>query len=304
MSKKAVQKGQIALDLGVEIQKDINGVEMGVLENGIPYLTQRGLSRITGAARSAIQTITQEWEDHYDDQVIGKDRISYLKAYLFKNGYTDRKLYIECDKDGSRHYSYPDIVCMAFLEYYAFESSGNNQTAIESYRSFASLGLAGFIYKALGYTPGDKWKYHNDRVSILNDSAPVGHFTIFKEITGMVVDLINADVPVNDKTIPDISVGIAWGNYWRENDLSQLYGERTYYEHNYPGYYPQAMSNPQKPAAYPDAALPTFRQWFYSEYLPTKFPRYILSKAKVLRGGQQEAQAIAGIFQSKAITKF
>ncbi|MFZ6778354.1 hypothetical protein ACO0LD_16130 [Undibacterium sp. Ji83W] len=34
---------QIPLDLGIEVQKDINGIEMGVLENGIPYLTQRGL---------------------------------------------------------------------------------------------------------------------------------------------------------------------------------------------------------------------------------------------------------------------
>ncbi len=33
--QKATQK-QIPLDLGIEVQKDINGVEMGVLDNGIP----------------------------------------------------------------------------------------------------------------------------------------------------------------------------------------------------------------------------------------------------------------------------
>lgn len=301
MKKMAGKNVQMPLDLGVEIQRDVNGVEMGVLENGIPYLTQRGLSRITGAARSMIQTITQEWEDHYDDDVIGKDRISYLKIYLFEKGYTERKLYIECEKDGSKHYSYPDIVCMAFLEYYAFESSGNNKTAIESYRNFASLGLKGFIYQALGYTPGDKWKFHHDRISLLNDSSPPGHFTVFKEITGMVVDLINADVGVNDKTIPDISVGINWGNHWRDNNLAQQYGERMQYEHNYPSYYPQAMSNPQRPNAYPDAALPAFRHWFHNEYLPTKFPKYILSKANVLKGGKNEALAISQLFKPKTL---
>jgi hypothetical protein len=301
MSKKAALAKQMPLDLGIEIQRDVNGVEMGVLENGIPYLTQRGLSRITGAARSLLQTITQEWEDHYDDEVLGKDRISFFKFYLFKNGYTERKLFIECRKDGSVHYSYPDIVCMAFLEYYAFEANSTNQTALENYRLFAANGLRGFIFSSLGYTPGDKWKYHHDRVSLLQDSAPAGHFTIFKEITGMVVDLINADVAVNHKTVPDISVGLAWGKYWKENNLESTYGPRVEYEHNYPDYYPQAMSNPQRPNAYPDLALPTFRHWFANEYLPTKFPKYILTKANVLLGGKEEALKIASMYESKRL---
>ena len=42
---------QYILDLDIEIQKDVNGIEMGVLQNGIPFLTQRGLAKISGAAR-------------------------------------------------------------------------------------------------------------------------------------------------------------------------------------------------------------------------------------------------------------
>lgn len=288
---------QFILDLGVEVQRDVNGIEMGVLENGIPFLTQRGLALVTGAHRSAIQDITQEWEDHFDDDVLTKDRISFIKNYLIERGYAERKLYIETIRDGSPHYAYPDVVCMAILEFYAFETRSPNQQASDNYRRFATYGLQRFIYDSLGYTPADKWKYHNDRVSILNNSAPIGHFTIFSEINGLAVDLINADLPVNDKTIPDISVGLAWGKYWRENDLAAMYGERIEYEHNFPSYYPQAASNPQKPFAYPDAALPTFRNWFRQEYLPTKFPKYILTKAKVLRGGISEATAIANMYQ-------
>ncbi|MCY1289196.1 hypothetical protein D9M68_371380 [compost metagenome] len=287
---------QIALDLGVEVQRDVNGIEMGVLENGIPFLTQRGLALATGAHRSAIQDITQEWEDHFDDDVLTKDRISFIKRYLFERGYIERKLYIETIRDGSPHYAYPDVVCMAVLEFYAFETRSPNQQASDNYRRFATYGLQRFIYDSLGYTPADKWKYHNDRVSILNNTAPIGHFTIFAEINGLAVDLINADLPVNDKTIPDISVGLAWGKYWRDNDLAVMYGARIEYEHNFPSYYPQAASNPQKPFAYPDAALPTFRNWFREEYLPTKFPKYILTKAKVLRGGKEEATAIANMY--------
>lgn len=294
-------QGQMPLDLGVEVQGDVNGIEMGVLENGVPFLTQRGLALVVGIARSVLQTITQEWEDHYDDDVLGKDRISTIKQMLFQRGYTERKLFIETIKDGTPHYSYPDIVCMAILEYYAFETRSSNQVAVDNYRRFAAYGLQRFIYDALGYTPADKWKYHNDRVSILNNAAPAGHFTIFSEITGLAVDLINADLPVNDKTIPDISVGLAWGKYWRENELAAIHGERVEYEHNYPKYYPQAMSNPQRPYAYPDAALATFRNWFRAEYLPTKFPKYILTKAKVLRGGTEEAKAIAGMYAQPAL---
>lgn len=292
---------QLPLDLGIEIQRDINGIEMGVLENGIPYLTQRGLSGVTGVNRSVIQAITQEWEEQHATQVIGKDRISFFKNYLFKNGYAEPKLHLESIKDGTVHYAYPDVVCMAFLEYYAFESKADSTTALENYRRFAAFGLRKFIYEALQYTPSDKWKYHHDRVSILKDSAPVGHFTIFQEITGLIVDLISADLTVNHKTIPDISVGIAWGKYWNENNLESQYGARMLYEHNYPNYYPQSMSNPQKPNAYPDASLPHFRQWFRQVYLLTKFPKYILTKANLLPGGKAEATMIGSMYRDKAL---
>ena len=292
----AAQK-QIPLDLGIEIQRDVNGIEMGVLENGIPYLTQRGLSGITGIARNAIQTITKEWEDHWNDTVLGKDRFSFFKQYLNSKGFNEPRLHLESLQNGVVHYAYPDIVCMAFLEYYAFESKADSATALENYRRFAAYGLRTFIYDALQYVPSDKWKYYNDRVSLLKDSAPTGYFTIFKETTGLIVDLISADLTVNDKTLPDISVGQAWAKHWKENGLAASYGERIPYEHNYPDYYPQALSNPQKPNAYPDGALPAFRQWFRQVYLLTKFPKYILTKANLLPGGAEEALRIGGMYQ-------
>ena len=52
---------QLLLDLGIEVQKDIDGIEMGVLENGIPFLTQNGLAKIAGTARSVIYDIATEW---------------------------------------------------------------------------------------------------------------------------------------------------------------------------------------------------------------------------------------------------
>src|SRR5690606_37228409 len=227
---------------------------------------------------------------------------SFIKRYLFERGYKERQLFIQTVRDGTPHYAYPDIVCTAIIEYYAFEARSPNEEAINTYRRFATYGLQRFIYDSLNYTPEDKWRYHHDRVSMLQNSAPDGYFTIFKEITGMVVDLINADLAVNHKTLPDISVGSAWARYWKDQDLSLVHGERIEYEHNYPSYYPQAMSNPQKPAAYPDSALPEFRRWFREEYLPTKFPKYILSKSRMLPGGRAEAEALASMYTDKKLT--
>lgn len=292
---------QQTLDLGIEVQKDVNGIEMGVLENGIPYLTQRGLAGVTGVSRTGIQSITKEWEDHYNDDVIGKDRISFFKQYLHERGFRERKLYFEILQNGVVHFAYPDIVCMAFLEYYAFESKADSATAIESYRRFAAYGLQRFIYDSLNYTPADKWKFHNDRVSLLNNSEPLGYFSIFNQVTGLIVDLINADLTVNHKTIPDISVGQGWGRHWTERNLRGAYGDRIQYQHNYPSYYPQASSNPQTPHAYPDAALPEFRRWFKEEYLPTRFPKYILSKANILPGGRAEALRIGEMYERKRL---
>src|SRR5580704_3155891 len=111
-------------------------------------------------------------------------------------------------------------------------------------------------------------------------------------------DLIAAGLPVNDKTIPDLSVGQHWGKYWSARNFDAEYGPRVKYDHYYPSYYPQAQSNPQEPWAYPDAALPAFRHWFRHEYLPTKYPKYILTKSHLI-GGQRKALEIAGLYSPK-----
>ena len=293
---------QLRLDVGIRIEKSIGGIEMGVLENGLPYLTQRGLARFSGSVHSTIYDLTKEWEEKFSDPVIGKNRNDFLKEYLFKRGYSDPTLYLRIAEDGSVHYAYPEIVCMAVLEYFAFEAQRPNQIALTNFRNLARYGLQKFIYDALQYEPEDKWRYFQDRVSILKDSAPTGFFTVFREIVDLVVDLIAADLTVNDKTVPDISVGMAWGIHWEADALEAKFGPRKKYEHNFPSYYRQAKSNPQEPWAYPDAALPYFRVWFKRVYLATKFPRYILTKANLLPGGRHEAEQIAERFEQKALT--
>lgn len=293
---------RVLFDIGVKVERRIGGIEMGVLENGIPYLTQRGLSAIAGVARSTIQDITKEWEREFEDQHIDPGtRIGFLKDQLFNSGYDEPELYLEIRKNNSPHYAYPDVVCMAIIEFFAFEAQNTNEKALKNFRRLAKHGLQKFIYEALNYTPEDKWRYFNDRVSILKDRAPNGHFTVFNEVSGLIIDLINSSLSVNDKTIPDASVGIHWGKYWSDNGLNEVFGKRVRWDHHYPEYYPQSVSNPQEAWAYPDAALPSFRHWFRVTYLPTKFPGYILRKAHQLKGGEREALAIAGIYERKSL---
>ena len=303
-TKKASQPAtpaQPILDLGIQVQRDVNGVEMGVFENGIPFLTQRGLAKLTGAPRSVIYDITKEWEVRFSEEVLRKDRFGFLRTYLSDKGYNEPKLYIETKKDGSAHFAYPDVVCMAILEFYAFEAKSPNPEATQNFRRLAAFGLQKFIYEALHYTPADKWLHHHDRVSLLQSSAPDGYWIVFIEITGLIVDLINADLTVNNKTIPDISVGQAWANYWTSQNLDEIYGSRVQYNHYYPPSFPQSGSNPQLAWAYLDASLPEFRRWFKHDYLVTRFPRYILTKARMLAGGKDEALAIGALYKPKTI---
>lgn len=291
---------QGVLDIGVEVERIVAGVEMGVLENGVSYLTQRGLAEMSGAARSTIQELTQEWHESQKVGVFSSKRMVWFREYLAERGYDEPQLFIEIRKDGSAQYAYPDVVCMAVIEYFAFEAQRTNPTALTNFRNLARFGLQRFIYEALGYTPPDRWKYHHDRISILQGGAPEGHFIIFNEVSGMIIDLINADLAVNDKTIPDISVGKCWGDHWTKSGFDQVYGSRIKYEHNYPAYYPQAASNPQLPWAYPNEALAEFRRWFRHDYLVTRFPRYILTKAHLV-GGQEQAKQIGNLYRPKSL---
>ncbi len=292
---------QLRLDLGIEVERTVAGIEMGVLQDGTPYLTRNGLARITGADRANISRLAAEWERTVDSGIIdAKTRVGWLREHL-SGEYNDPSLFIVVQKSGVPHHAYPDVVCMAIIEYFAFEAQRTNPTAIKNYRDIARHGLRSFIYQALEYTPADEWRHFNDRVSLLREmeSVPKGYFSIFKEISGMVVDMINQGLTVNDKTVPDISVGSHWGRHWIRNDLAQAHGERRRWDHCYPPYFPQATSNPQEAWAYPDAALPAFRQWFQDFYLPSKFPPYILKKAGVLKGGPDEARKIAGLYQKQ-----
>lgn len=93
---------QLPLDLGIEVERTIGGVEMGVLQNGISYLTQTGLAEVSGAARSTVFEVTQEWEAAMKSGAFSpRSRVAFFQDYLGKNGYSEPHLYIELIRNGS-----------------------------------------------------------------------------------------------------------------------------------------------------------------------------------------------------------
>lgn len=271
---------QLRLDLQIAAEREVDGVLMGVLSDGTPYLNIRGLARMCGVDHTSILDITARWQ-----AAPMRPRESRIKELVRAQGGDDNVVFIATNLNGTIHHAIPSAVCMAILEYYAFEAKGiSNTKAAESFRLLARRGFQAFIYAQVGYNPTGAadiaWRQFHDRVSLSYHTVPDGYFSVFKELADLTVTLIRAGANLGQSFIPDISVGIHWGKHWTGNNLDAVYGARLKYDHNYPSYFPQALSNPQPAYCYPDEALAEFRDWIRKEYLTKKMPDYLLGKMK------------------------
>lgn len=270
---------QLDLDLRVVAQTEINGVAMGVLNTGTPFLTIRGLSRMCGVSDSNIVRMTAEWVDPSP-----RPRVQRVKELVREQGADDSTAFYAVETNGVVYHAVPDAVCMAILEYYAFEAKPNSEQAVKAFRTLARKGFRDFIYAQVGYNPSGSialaWQQYHDRVSLVYDTVPAGFFCVFKEIAEMHVTLLQSGATLGQSFIPDISVGIAWGKHWMADNLDAVYGQRRKFSHNYPDYFPQALSNPQPAFCYPDDALAEFRKWMRQEYVPKAMPKYLATKVK------------------------
>ena len=283
------------LDLSVDCQIDEDGIGMGVMSDGTPFLNQRGLSRLSGVENRYIGLISSGW---YDDQP-NKD-VRGVKTILYDQGIKVEIPVYETFDGRRKVLAYPDTMCMAILEYFAFESDRLGQpTALRNYRRLARHGLKQFIYSRTGYSKNaddDLWKIFKDRVSLTYDAVPEGYFSVFKEIASLIVTLGLQGLHIDENFVPDISVGRAWSDYWQTNDLNRTFGERKTYPHYYPKYFPQAASNPQLAKCYPEDAIGEFRRWFRNDYIGEgRFKRYLTKKVseKTLPDGYVERAMIA-----------
>lgn len=277
---KPITKNQGVLDLQIQRQIEIDGIGMGVLTDGTPFLTGRGLARLCGINNARIVEISADWDNESAPSAIAK-----IKEILSSRGISLDKPHVEIKQRSGDFYAYSDFICLAVLEFYAFDAPRTREEAKKNFRLLAGKALRDFIYTQVGYDPNnlvpDAWRQFHDRVSLTYNSIPHGYFGIFKEMSDMIVTLGQSGAFIDENFIPDISVGQCWGKYWTENNFDSKFGERIKYEHNYPDYFPQAASNPQEPWCYPDAALAEFRRWLRDDYIGLgKFKKYLESKVK------------------------
>ncbi len=281
----------------IAAQKEVDGVEMGVLDNGITYLTESGLARMCGIDRKTLSEIATMW-----DNASQSPRLLSIAEKLKDAGYQEASLYLKSvdQARGQEVNAYPGPVCLALLEYYAFDAKEKKEQALKAFRALARVSFDEFIYQAVGYNPkgmvSAAWQQFHDRVDLTQDAAPEGFWSIFRETAPLIVTLINNGVPVGPSVMPDGSVGIAWSAYWASIDGDNKYRPRRQYPHRYPDYFPQAKSNPQTAYAYPEEALGEFRKWFREIYLPTKYPAYIrnLGRKLTVDTAERAIEAITG----------
>jgi hypothetical protein len=178
---------------GMIVAKDVGGIEMGVLENGTPFLTARGLAKACGVVPSAIIQQGKNWLDG--------ERGSKLARLIQDAGFDEDSLYVVLD--GNRGHAYPDNICTIIIEYYALDV-GSPQ-AISVLRVLARQGLRSFIYSSVGYSPEaalpSKWNDFHAR--ILLDQSPPGYFSVFKELAEFLLRAIRAGLVASGAKVPE-----------------------------------------------------------------------------------------------------
>ena len=274
---KEITSGQQSFDLVIERDTEIEGIGMGVLSDGTPYLNQRGLAALCGVQNAHIGTISGQWNDPEE-----RPRIKTIKTILAKAGYTAPSAHVEIVHKGTTHFCYPAEICLAILEYYAFDAGANVQEkARDNFRLLAGSKLRELIYSQVGYDPTGEGRFRkwHERIALNYHAAPKGYFHVFNEAHTIIYELIQAGANIGEKFVVDISIGSHWSRYWGKNDLDQEFGSRIKYPHRYPDDHPQSLSNPQESWCYPLAALGAYRQWLQDTYIEGgKFRNYLGGK--------------------------
>jgi hypothetical protein len=97
-----INQKQGSLALEIDKQTEIQGIGMGVLKDGTPFLNQRGLARLCGIENAHIGTISSQWND-----VEQKPRIRAIKDLLSSRGITVESPHLVLTVEGKPMYAYP-----------------------------------------------------------------------------------------------------------------------------------------------------------------------------------------------------
>lgn len=289
-------QGNLALYPTVEVVAD--GIPMGVLSDGTPYLTLYGLAKLCGIDEAPLRLFTSNWESEKT-----KPRGQKVASYLAEKGHfnLDRLYTRVVNASNIETHAYPDYVCMAIMRYYAIDAANfDRSVAVGNFVRLAEYTLKRMIYEKSGYNQpnnaliSSSWDVYQQRI-LANDAIPFGYFSIFREMADLTVRLINSEFKLDPHSIPDISVGQRWGAYWRDNKLELTHGARILHPHNYPESFPQSRGTQKEANIYPTSALGVFRDWLQSTYINVHLKTYLSGQVqkKTIAAPQAERILIA-----------
>jgi len=86
---------------------EVDGVQMGVMNDGTPFLTGRSLAVMCGVHHSVIQDLSTGWSSERL-----KPRGKKIDAIIREQGFEASNLYIPSTTSRRDHYHYPDYDCI------------------------------------------------------------------------------------------------------------------------------------------------------------------------------------------------
>lgn len=135
-SRKPANASRAKKEPTVATYAEVDGIGMGLLSNGEPYVTQRGLAALCGVQNAHIGSISRDWSSD-------KPRIAAIQSRLgFKRAQAHRVL----THAGHRLYAYDTAIAQAVLDYYALDAGKHVQReALRNRDHFTDNGLRAHI---------------------------------------------------------------------------------------------------------------------------------------------------------------
>lgn len=154
-------------ELTVATYAEVGGIGMGLLSNGEPYLTQRGLAALCGVQNAHIGNIGRDWDS-------GKPRVVAIQERLgFRRAQAHRVL----SHEGHRLYAYDLPIAQAVLDYYALDVA--KPEAVRNRLRFADGALKSHILKQFDVTPPPVEPLRFEPVVVREEEEPQGAIAVF-----------------------------------------------------------------------------------------------------------------------------
>lgn len=224
-----------------------DGIEMGVMIDGTPFATASGLAQMCGVTPKSITDLGEFIVD-----ALSKPRgVKICELISRDKNFKGNKFFEKISYKNQIVNAYPDTVCMAVVQYYAFKADDNcTEKAQELAMLLMQTKFRDFVYALVGYNR-PKVAFSDYTLSRIthhhtasNNPLPDGYFCLFDKIIeilqkfdsriGYVMTDQWYDYSKGDKRYlePDISLGLYFSSLFKDNFYSvrdkyyDLYNER------------------------------------------------------------------------------